>query len=67
LLQQGKKAVEENITTLIKTLQTYIGELRREIVTLTGENVLVNDYVPTSTDYYTNEELAKETEWNVLQ
>jgi uncharacterized protein involved in tolerance to divalent cations len=62
-----KKAAEENINlpALVKTLQTHTQELRTEIEALTGENMQVSQQVAASTDYYTDEELAKETVWIV--
>jgi hypothetical protein len=58
-----KKSVEENnnLTTLVKTLQTHVQVLREELDALTGENMQVSQQVPASTDYNTDEdELAKE-------
>jgi len=64
-----KNAVEENnnLNTLIKTLQAQMQELRSEIENLTGEHEQVWKQDPTNTEYYTDEEeVAKETEW-ILQ
>jgi TolA-binding protein len=61
-----KNAVVENnnLSTLITTLQAQMQELRREIATLAGENEQVGQQEPASTEYYTDEEeLAKEMEW----
>jgi hypothetical protein len=59
--------VNNNLSTLIKTLQAQMQELRSEIVNLTGENEQERKQDPTNTEYYTDEEeVAKETGW-ILQ
>ena len=50
----------------VKTLKAQMQQLRIEIATFTEENVQMEQQDPASTEYYANEEeLAKETEWNV--
>jgi hypothetical protein len=63
-----KIAVEgnNNLNTLIKTLQAQMQELRTATANLTGENVQEGQQEPARTEYYTDEdELAKEMEWIV--
>jgi hypothetical protein len=58
-----KKAVEvnNNLTTLVKTLQTHVQQLHEKLDALTEENRQLTQQVPASTDYYTDEDvLAKE-------
>ena len=57
-----KQADEENsyLTTLIKTLQTHMQELREELNALTEKNMQVNQQVPANANYFTDEdELAE--------
>jgi len=65
-----KQADEENsnLTTLIKTLQTHMQELREELNALTEKNMQVNQQVPANANYFTDEdELAEELTGDNMQ
>jgi uncharacterized protein involved in tolerance to divalent cations len=53
-----KKAVEDNnnLTTVVKTLQNHMQKLREKIDALTGQTIQVSQHIPASIDYYTDED-----------
>jgi hypothetical protein len=66
-MQGGKMQSRKTTTSTLslKKFQAQMQDLRNEIANLTGENVQEGQQEPARTEYYTDEELAKETEWIV--